>query len=184
MKYILLIMISFLQLLSTAKENRKINSDIVILYASKHGTTEKVAHIIGDSLQTLGVSYVNLLEEKHFDISQSKCIIIGGSIHMGKIQKEVKKFCEKNQSILKDKKTALFLSCMETGEKAQEQFNNAYPEWLRNQSKAGVLSGYELIFEKMSFIERKMTTSITGVSQTVSKINYDAINKLVSEIRK
>lgn len=173
-----------MQLLSSAKENRKINSDIVILYASKHGTTEKVAHIIGDSLQSLGVSYVNLLEEKYIDISQCKCVIIGGSIHMGKIQSEVKKFYEKNQLILQQKKTALFLSCMETGEKAQEQFNNAYPEWLRNQSKAKALTGYELIFEKMSFIEKKMVIKITGVSQTVSKINYDAINKLVAEIRK
>jgi menaquinone-dependent protoporphyrinogen oxidase len=43
--------------------------------------------------------------------------------------------------------------------------------------------GGELIFEKMNFIERWMTRKITGIEMTTSQINYEAVDKLIADLK-
>jgi len=101
---------------------KKLNSGTAIVYMTMHGTTYKVACLIKDLLNESSTILVDLAKEKAPDLSLCSRIIIGGSIHMGKIQKEITSFCEHNKAVLLSKQYGLFLCCMYDGDKAIDQF--------------------------------------------------------------
>lgn len=154
----------------------------VIIYISKHGTTEKVARIIADKLETGKTEFVNLSKEKLIDIETFDRIIIGGSIHMASVHKKIKKFCESNNSTILKKTLGLFLCCMETGEKSVEQFENAFSEDLRRHASSTALLGYEYNLDKMNFFERILVKKISGSKKSISEIDYNEIARFVNEL--
>lgn len=154
----------------------------VIIYISKHGTTEKVARIIADKLESGKTEFVNLSKEKLIDIETFDRIIIGGSIHMASVHKKIKKFCESNNSTILKKTLGLFLCCMETGEKSVEQFENAFSEDLRRHASSTALLGYEYNLDKMNFFERILVKKISGSKKSISEIDYNEIARFVIEI--
>ena len=166
----------------TSKDQRKAITGTAIIYMSRHGAAHKVASLIKELLMDKDTTLINLEIHKTADISKCSRIIVGGSIHMGKIQKEIHSFCERNKSILMTKQYGLFLCCMYDGDKATEQFNNAYPEEIRAAAKSKALMGYELNFDRMNLVERAMTKRISGFSEFTSKINHDELNRFVKEI--
>lgn len=154
----------------------------LIVYASSHGTTEKVANIIKEKLDSTTVQSYNLRYKPTIDLSKYEIIIIGGSIHAGSIQSEVKNFIKENTIMLMEKKIALFLCCMNEKEE-QTEFNNNYPELLRNHSTYNAIVGGEYIFEKMNFLEKFLVRKIAGVSTTMSKLRYAEIDNLVNSLQ-
>lgn len=154
----------------------------VIVYISKHGTTEKVARIIADKLNSGKTELVNLRKENTFDIETFDRIIIGGSIHMASIHKQTKKFCLSNNSILLEKALGLFLCCMETGKKSMEQFENAFSEDLRKHATSTALLGYEYNLDKMNLFERILVKKVSGSKESISKIDYKGIENFVTEL--
>jgi menaquinone-dependent protoporphyrinogen oxidase len=165
-------------------QNKTQFSNAVIVYMSKHGTTEKVANMIKDSINNEPVTLINLKTFKNPDVSKCNLIIIGGSIHVGKIQKNVTRFCKKNEKLLLTKKIGLYLCCMFKGDEAQKEFNKAYSEKLRNHAKAKALMGYELYFEKMNPVIRSIMKKLTGESQNVYNIDIESFNGFLIELRK
>ena len=154
-----------------------------IVYMSKHGTTNKVALLIKELLAEEDITLINLDQQTTPDLSQCNRIIIGGSIHIGMIQKKIKLFCTQSQALLKSKPLGLFLCCMYDGDKATEQFNNAFPEEIRAAAKSKALMGYELQFDRMSLIDRTITKKITGYSKFRSQINQNELNRFVRELK-
>ena len=151
---------------------------------SKHGSTEKMVEMLKAKLINSEIDVINLKEKKSPDISKYADIIIGGSIHVGTIQKRITKLIEKNMNILLHKKIALFLCCMYEYEKRIEQFNNSFPEDLRNHSSANGLFGGEFVFEKMNFLEKTIVKKVSEYSSTVSKIDEKAIDEFVGKFQK
>jgi len=154
----------------------------VIVYASNHGTTEKVANIIREKLDSTTVQTINLKSKQKVDLSCYETVIIGGSIHAGGIQREVKKFIKENTIILMQKRVALYLCCMNEPEERRE-FEANYPELLRNHSVYNAIAGGEYLFEKMNFIEKFLVRKISGVSSTQSKLRYNEVDNLVNSVK-
>ena len=156
---------------------------IAIIYASKHGTTEKVANMLAKKLRRSGdsVELFNVRNKLFPDIEMFDKIIIGGSIYAGNIQRGIKNFCESNKDKLQKNPLGLYICCMQM-DKAQEEFENAYCEELRTHSDANGIMGGEFIFEKMNFIERFMVKKIAKVKDSESSLNYDAIDSFVKDI--
>lgn len=150
-----------------------------IVYISKHGTTLNVANKISEKLSD-DVRLINLEKTKIQSLEAFDRIIIGASIHIGKVHKKTTAFIEKFHHVLLEKELGLFLCCMETGEKAQEQFNNAFPLELRSHAKSARLVGYEYLLEKMGFVEKMMVKKITGKHDSFSNINEKAIEEFVA----
>lgn len=69
----------------------RIKMKTLIVYGTKHGTTEKCSKFLKDKLSG-EVVIINIKKENMPDITTFNNIIIGGSIYMGQIQKEVKIF--------------------------------------------------------------------------------------------
>lgn len=153
-----------------------------IIYASSHGTTEKVAKQIQNGLGTDNALLVNLKTTKTVDLSLFDTVIIGGSIHAGQMQSRVKTFCKKNMVDLLRKRVGLFMVGMNEPQ-FDTEFNNAFPELLRKHAITSKCVGGEFLFEKMNFIEKLIVKKVSGISHNVSKIDDSKISELVYDIK-
>jgi menaquinone-dependent protoporphyrinogen oxidase len=152
-----------------------------IIYGTKHGSTHKCANTLANELGSNTKLY-NLEIETDVNLSEYDTIIIGGSIHAGAVNKNVKKFIDKNIDILIQKKIGLYLCCMYEGDKALEQFQNSFTEDLRNKANAHGLFGGEFDFEKMNFLEKAIVKKVANVKKSVSNLNYANIKAFAETI--
>lgn len=153
---------------------------IAIIYSTKHGCADKCAHTLANEINT-HTALINLELSTDVNLNEFNTIIIGGSIHAGSINKKIKKFIDRYQEILVDKKLGLFLCCLFEGDVALKQFRDAYPKPLRNKAIAHGLFGGELDFSKMNMIEKKIVKKVAKVDESVSRINYNNIKEFASK---
>ena len=152
---------------------------ILIIYASRHGSTEKAVNSLEEKI-THQTVIVNLKKEPVPDMDSFDAVIIGGSIHAGQLQKKVKKYCTDNIDKLLKKDLGLFICHMEEGDKAKKELADVYPEELLKHAKVTGLFGGEFNFEKMNFLERMIIKKISGLKESVSKINYETIQQFAN----
>ncbi|GAB5408552.1 MAG: flavodoxin domain-containing protein [Balneolaceae bacterium] len=153
----------------------------LIIYMSTHGTTEKIVDRLSNLLGYNTSTIINLKNQKVPDLKNFDTIIIGGSVHAGKIQRKVRKYCESNLPILLEKQLGLFMCYMDTKNEIQE-FEDSFPQELIDHAKAKGYFGGEFVFEKMNFVEKFMARKVSGMSKTVSRINSQAINHFAIQI--
>lgn len=151
-----------------------------ILFASNHGTSEKAALMLQEKIGNCDI--FNLKKSNKINLSEYSQLIIGGSIHMGKMQSKIRSFIEKNKTEIAEKKFALFMCCMDEKQEA-EQLKNAFP--LELQEKAALVTGIggEFLFDKMNFLERGMVKKISGQKESVHRLNTDKIKAIVQAMR-
>jgi menaquinone-dependent protoporphyrinogen oxidase len=84
----------------------------LLVYGTRWGGTEKVAQTIGKALRDEGLT-VDVVDAKKApeNIDSYDFIVVGSGMRADKWTKESWAFLEKNAAILKNKKTALFVSC-------------------------------------------------------------------------
>ena len=146
-----------------------------IIYYSKHGTTEKVARLIGSFLDS-EVEYISLRKDNHPDLRGYDRIILGTSFYAGTPARMVGKFCNNNPTMLEQKVSGLFICCMNQKQESEEM-NKAFPEFLQGLSIPKAVLGGEFQFDKMNFIERFLTKEIAKINASVSRLRYDAITE-------
>ncbi len=152
-----------------------------IIYVSHHGTTEKVATML-KGMAKEETDVIDLKKARNLDLNSYDKIIVGGSIHAGKVQSRLQKFCKENETILTSKPLGLFLSCMEENEKANAQFEMAFPQSLRSHAISSKLTGGEILFERMNFLEKFMMKRIAKTTESVYKIKEDQIKALAADM--
>ncbi|WP_243347751.1 flavodoxin domain-containing protein [Parabacteroides sp. FAFU027] len=155
-----------------------------IIYISHHGTTEKVANFLAEKSKQ-DVEVISLKKVKNPDLSTYDRIILGGSIHAGGIQKRMKKFVEANLQTLLQKEFGLFICCMDPHKEKQElEFEQAFPNELKEAAKAKGIMGGEFCFERMNFLEKIIVKKVAGVSESVSRIDWDAVTRFLNEMER
>ena len=154
-----------------------------IIYTSSHGTTERIAQLLKAEINKNNTDIIKLKLRSIQNLNQYEQIIIGTSIHAGRIPRNMQKFMLANADVLKDKKLGLYLCCMYEGEKAQEQLKNAFPDLLSQHAVSTQILGGEFLFEKMNFLERAIVRKVAGVKESVSKIKMDEIKKFAKSFK-
>ncbi len=155
----------------------------LIAYGTKYGCTEECAKKLAVKLNGT-VDLKNIKTKKDIDISQYDKVIIGGSIYMGKIQKEVSAFSLKNLDILKDKKIGLFICCMREGEIADTELNDSFPEELLTKAISKESFGGEFILKKMSFMDRMIVKKVSKIDKDTSTISEKTIDRFAQAMNK
>ncbi|MCF8219315.1 MAG: flavodoxin domain-containing protein [Bacteroidales bacterium] len=154
---------------------------IIIVFQSKHGSTEKAAWELQKRIDQ-DIYIHDLSKNKKINLHKADMVILGASIHAGKIQKRMRTLMETKKDQLLEKPLALYLCCMETGEKAREQFENNFPQPLREHAVATGLFGGAFDFTKMNFFEKSIVKKVAGVSESVSNFDENAIEKFSQTI--
>lgn len=155
---------------------------ILILYASKYGCTEDCSNYLKDKLNQ-EVKTINLKDAGSVDLQQYDWVIIGGSIYIGKIQKEVKVFCEQNLQSLLTKNIILFMCCT-TPDQESGFFIKNFPASLRKHAEKTVNMGGELRQHKMGFFDKKITAMVSKLEPKKNEILYKNIDGLADFLNK
>jgi menaquinone-dependent protoporphyrinogen oxidase len=156
---------------------------IAVVYATTHGCAETCAERLAGKLKG-EVHRFNLKDKPRMDLSAYDRIVVGGSIHAGRIQGTVRRFIDANREVLLGKRFGLYLCCMEKGEKAQAQFDAVFPEDIRKQATASGLFGGGFDFERMNFIQKAIIKKISKTDKSVSNIDDAAIEKFAEAMSK
>lgn len=151
----------------------------LIVYASKHGSSEKAATMLKEKLKS-DVTLHNIKKKGLPELNDFDSVIVGGSIHAGEIQSKIKNYCKANSETLSKRHLGLYLCCMDK-EKAQLQFEKAYHEDLREKALTTSLFGGEFVIEKMNWFERAIVKKVAGVNKSVSNIDIGAIERFAEK---
>ncbi len=147
----------------------------LIIFASNHGTVDKCARELFKQIDGK-VDICNLNEREMVpDLTKYDSVIVGGSIHSGKIQEEVAFFCEEHLDELADKRLGLFINCLHTGEEAQKQLDDAFPDELARRAVVRDYFGGEVNELKLTILERIVTTQMIEKEDLEVALSKDKI---------
>ena len=146
----------------------------LVVYATTHGCTRKYATKLSECLHG-EVTVANLKKDKVPDPAGFDAVVVGGSIHAGRVQGAVRSFCQRHAAVLMTKTLGLFLSCMEEGEKAQAQFKAAFPAELQEKAAAKGVFGGEFDLEKMGWLSKAIVRKVAKVDKSVSRFDESAL---------
>lgn len=148
----------------------------LIVYASKYGCTETCAKRLAEQM-TGDTELLSLKEKKDaIEWDAYDTVIVGGSVYVGKIQKEVSEFCAKHLELLKQKRIGLFICGMQEDDVLQQELLQSFPEELVTIAIAKDHLGGAFDFEKMNLMERMIVKKVSKVTASVSNISEDSIS--------
>ncbi len=154
----------------------------LVAYCSRHGSAQKIAHLMSQELHHTSVRLLDLkIEGVPSSIEEYDQIVLGGSIHFGKIQKEVRQFCQDHLSDLLQKRVGLYL-CYMLEDKAQKEFEDAFPEEIRNHALALGFFGGELQLEKMSVVDSFVTKNILHKYENEYKLDESTFDSFITKM--
>lgn len=156
-------------------------SKVLIAYATKHGCTEECAKALSGKI-TAETDLWDLREKKQIDLDAYGKVIIGGSIYAGRIMKEVRDFCAKNESVLKGKKLGLFICGTSEGDTAAKQVEASFPEVLLKAALVKESFGGKIVLNKMNFMEKKIIKVVAKVESDMSNISENRIDRFAKII--
>ncbi len=147
----------------------------MVIYATKYGCTEKAAKILQSKLEGETL-IVNIMKEKVPPLDSYDIVILGGSIYMGKIQKELTNYITGNLPVLLKKRTGLFLCAgsPKVEERAKE-LAAVFPSELYAHSIGKEVFGYEFNFEKLNFLDKIIMKAVKGDKSNPSDLSEEKI---------
>ncbi len=132
----------------------------MIVFASRSGTAEKCARKLSEAL-TGEVRIVDIGREESPTIDSYDRVIVGASIKVGQIQKQIKEFVQQNIQKLREKKTGVFL-CMGFDESQFKTYlEQNLPEEFLTSCKAKGFFGGEFNMGKLGLVSRMMVKAVS-----------------------
>lgn len=98
-------------------------ADVLIVYASKHGSTEQVARGIGEKLRGLGLTTAVERAAGVDDLSGFRAVLLGGSIYVGRWHHDARAFLRRHRETLRQLPFAVF--ALGPGKDTPEDFANS-----------------------------------------------------------
>lgn len=154
----------------------------LIVFASEHGTVEKCARelfrLIEGKVDICDLNKRDIIP----DLSGYDSIVIGGSIHSGKIQRVISDFCVTNLDLLINKRIGLFINCIYSGEKAIKQLEEAFPKELSDKAVVREYFGGEINELKLNYWEKIITKQMIDQENLVVSLSKEKIDHFAKTI--
>lgn len=157
---------------------------VAIIYASRHGATEKVSRTIAGLLKGCEVDVWNVKSAPVKPaLSEYDIIVLGTPIYEGMPLRSIKHFCTTNTDILLSKKLRLFVCGMQTSKnQLKDELASAYPQVLQQHAGTVDFFGGEFQWEKMNFLERFIVEKVSKVNSSVSAISEKRIQRFIDTL--
>ena len=153
----------------------------LIVYASKYGCTADCANFLEKKLSG-DITLVDINKApKTLDVNDYDTIIIGGSVYIGRVSKNLRAFCESNLDALLKKNIGIFL-CSALADQFNDTLKNNFPVLLLDNAKAIRLFGCEARLEKMNFMDKMMIKAVTKGDFSGFRISNNSIDEFALEI--
>lgn len=151
----------------------------IILYATKYGTTARIAQRIADRID--GAQVHDLKQRGIPDLKQFDCVIIGSSLYIGKIRKEARNFLANNSEAFSGKTLGLFLLGLEP-EHTEAYFTNNFPENLLKNAKATAFLGGIYDPKRSGVLDKLLLKAVKKPEGHIDTISDKEIARFVEEI--
>lgn len=127
---------------------------ILVIYATKTGTVNKCLDELEKYLPQGDFTYVNIAKEEcKYDLGDFDCVILGSSIRMNKIHKNLCAYINENEDEICKTKHALFL-CLGFTDLFDEYVIKNFPESVRDSAFAISCFGGEMDISKQKGIDK------------------------------
>jgi menaquinone-dependent protoporphyrinogen oxidase len=157
-------------------------SKTIVIFSTKHGSVENAVKLLKEKLGG-EVTVINIMNEDPPELNEYENVILGGSIYVGKIQKQLSKYMEKHLSELLTKRIGLFICAAEREDIREKELIDSFPKKLFEHSICKEIFGYEIHYEDMNFIEKKVVGSILGHKKNHSELSESKIDSFVKAMR-
>ncbi|HOJ65152.1 MAG TPA: flavodoxin domain-containing protein [Spirochaetota bacterium] len=147
--------------------------NIIIVYASYYGSTEKCAYKIKEKLKANSI-IVNIAYNDFKNLNDYSTIIIGTPLHIGKIHKSIKKFLERFKDDLAKKNLHFFCCALEKD--ALEKSLKQIPEELISNIKVKECFGGRIVKSELSPFER-VGIEMIEKKEKLDLTNYNTIDE-------
>ncbi len=158
--------------------------NILIVYATKTGTTQNCANKIKTEIIDSVVDVVDVKNIKNVDLKSYATIILGSSIYMGRINKKMRKFIMKNHSLLLEKQLHLFVCGMARGEEGIKFLQTQIDSQLFNHAKQIKQLGFEIHLEKLNPLFRAIMKKIVEETKPEVGLDEKEINEFALQVNK
>lgn len=145
----------------------------LIVYATKTGTVKNAVGMIAEKLKQKP-DIVDLEETKKIEIAGYDFVLLGGSIHMGRVNKTVKRFLAKNRKTLLGARFGFFLASGYPQE-LEKYFDAILDADLKAHAEIKTSIGYAYYLENMGPVWRRVVEQMANTSQSIEKYKPDAI---------
>lgn len=154
----------------------------IIIYSTRYGSTFEAAKRINAEIGG-NAEVVNVMTETVPNIDDYDTVILGGSVYVGRVQKQMTAFINANMNKLLSKKVGLFLCAgVQKDEEKEKELKSAFPGELYDHAAAKDVLGYAFNFEKMKFFDRIIMKKIKGDANSTSAYFDDRIVKFAKAL--
>lgn len=157
-------------------------NNTLIVYASRRGDAEKCARDIFDLIDGK-VDICDLNNRESFpDVSTYDTVIIGSSVYHEKVLDSVSNFCRANLDVLTRKRLGFFITCLDSGERAEKELQGAYPPGLFNSAVVSDYFAGEIDPSGLSILERMITNRLAGSGEQSTPVSREKIEKFAKKM--
>ncbi|MBN2049384.1 MAG: flavodoxin domain-containing protein [Spirochaetales bacterium] len=159
--------------------------NILIVYGTRHGTTEKCAGNLRDLLET-DVDIIKLEKNGSYDLKPYDMVIIGSPVYAGRLLKEVRSFLTSYREALLQKSLGLYLCCITPLHEAEKYLQSLFPPEMTARAQVQGIFGGVFDFQKMSFFEKlaiRYIKKVKGNMSTLSEEHIRLFSRAVLETR-
>ncbi len=159
------------------------NMKTAIIYGTTTGTSRKIAKIIASKLKGEVIT-IPVSKAKDTCLLKYDFIIIGGSIHSGRIQSSIKSYVSRNSKTLKGINYGLYLSCL-SETKGEKYLMDSFGEDIVDAAFIADTFGGELNPNEGSYITRQKTKRIIKKWKNkgrIPEIKMERIEHFTNEI--
>jgi menaquinone-dependent protoporphyrinogen oxidase len=154
----------------------------IIIYSTRYGCAAETAKRIQGKL-TGGCTAVNIKTDKVPPLDSYDTVILGGSIYIGRIQKEMTAFIKTNKNELLTKKLGLYICAgAQKDEERQTELKAAFTDGLLSHATAKDVLGCVYAFEKMRFIDKFILKKVKGNDKSEENYYDDQIEKFAKAL--
>ncbi len=158
-------------------------SNTAIIFATNYGTTKKVAEYLAENIIKSKTTLFNLNSAPEIDLTKFDTVILGGSVYLGDIQKEMSDFCAENSEELLKKNLGLFLCGIEPELVRQdEELKMAFPKSLYNHAQATAFVGGEINMELLNPSQKFIVQTLLGIKSSSSFLQFDLVDIFICQM--
>ena len=146
----------------------------LIIYESKHGTTEmfanRLAEAFGDNSRA-----AHIKKAKKISLDEWDSVVLGAGIYIGKVKRSIKGYAKRNKDELEKKNLGIFLCCSWGSEENvyREYFEKNFPPTLLEKAKVKqIFPGGQYLSENAGMIYKK-------VFDEMEKLPEEEIHKMI-----
>lgn len=132
----------------------------IIIYASTYGSTRKVAQTLN---QKIPDSTLVDIKKQSIDPANFDTIILGSSIYIGQIDKQMKNFINGHKDVLKNKRLGIYFCCG-FDENQQTYLDTNFDKEMVKDAIVTTMGG-EMDVSKMSFAHKMITRMVQKSEQ-------------------